>query len=194
MSKAQIAFVDLFEKKQDNISGCQVIGGLKDGFESSFERAGFIVAYGGDPYTGNVERENASKALEDTLDEKNSFVSVFDPSAIVIEDAKVDTNVSIGIGTLIGTNSKVQKGVIVNNRVLIEHDVEIGAYSNISPGAMVLGGAQLGRRVFIGAGSIIRDDISIGSDSVIGMGSIVIDDIPSKSLVIGNPGQISKRL
>ncbi|MHA1423763.1 MAG: NeuD/PglB/VioB family sugar acetyltransferase [Candidatus Thorarchaeota archaeon] len=194
VSKTQVVFIDLFEKKQDSFAGCPVIGGLKDGFDSPFDTAGYIVAYGGNPHTGNEERETASVSLEKKLDDGNSFVSVIDPSAIIIEDAKVAMNTSIGIGATIGTNSKIQKGVIVNNRALIEHDTEIGAYSNISPGAMVMGGAQLGMRVFLGAGSIIRDDISIGADSLIGMGAVVTEDVPDKSLVLGFPGRISKRL
>ena len=192
--KNNIAFVDLFKKKQTSISECPIIGDLSEGMTSPFDKTDVVVAYGGDPYTGNRERQVASETFEDIASFDYRFSVIKDPSAIIVESAIILDNVSIGMYSIIGTNSKVGKGVIINNKAVIEHDVTVGDYTNISPGALILGGVTLGERVFIGAGSIVRDDVSIGTDTVVGMGALVTKDIPPKCVVIGNPARIVKEL
>ena len=192
--REQVAFVDLFEKRSETFAGCPVIGGLKSGIDSSFKEAGLIVAYGGDAYTGNKEREKASMETSRLLGEKYEFVTVVDPSAILLDDTQVSENVTIGIEAMIGPNSVVQEGVIVNNNVMVEHDVEIGAYSCISPGAIVLGGVKIGKRVFVGAGAILRDDITVGNNAIVGMGAVVTKDVAEKTFVAGNPAYLIRTL
>ena len=77
---------------------------------------------------------------------------------------------------------------------MVEHDVEIGPYSCISPGAILLGGVSIGSRVFIGAGAIIRDESTIGSDTIIAMGSVVTKDVTENVLVAGNPHRVIRKL
>ena len=194
VSKKRIEFVDLFQKKDETVSGCPVTGDLRNGVNSKFAKAGMIVAYGGNTYTGNKERERASERAQELLGGQCEFIVVADPTAIISTDAEISSNVTIGIAAVLSPNSSVHEGVIINNRALIEHDVEIEAFSCISPGAIVLGGAKLGKRVFVGAGAIIRDDISIGEDAVIAMGAVVTENIANNVLVAGNPARVIRKL
>jgi len=192
----KIFFIDIFEKKEDKFLDRPIIGGLTSGIENLPCPFHVIVSYGGTPYTGNLEREKASIKVEDIFKDNHNyeFATIIDPSAIISEDVSIDTNVSIGFFSAANIHSIINKGVIINNKVLIEHDVVIGDYSNISPGAMLLGSVKIGKRVFVGSGAIIRNNISIGDNSVIGMGTVVINDVPPDSLVLGNPGIVVRNL
>jgi sugar O-acyltransferase (sialic acid O-acetyltransferase NeuD family) len=194
VSKKQIEFIDMFQKRNNDLNGCPIIGDLKNGFDSKFDKAGMVVAYGGNAYSGNKQREQASKDSQKMHGKNYYFVSIADPSAIIVENANIALNTTIGIDTIIGPNAVVQEGAIINNRATIEHDVFIESYSCISPGAIVLGGTTLGKRVFVGAGAIIRDDVSIGSDAVIAMGAVVTESVDGSVLVAGNPARIIRAL
>lgn len=194
VSKDLIAFVDLFEKRTRTLFGCPVVGDLVEGIQHPFDSVEVIVAYGGSPYTGNEERQKASKTVVELLGSGFSFATVVDPSAVITSDANIALNVSIGILTVVGTGAMVSEGVILNNSAVIEHDTQIGAYSNISPGTLVMGGTSIGDRVFLGAGAVIRDDISVGDDSVVGMGAVVINDVPARTSVMGNPAEVVERI
>jgi sugar O-acyltransferase (sialic acid O-acetyltransferase NeuD family) len=192
--KNHIEFVDIFQKKNGMVSGCPIIGDLTNGYESKFNKAGMIVAYGGTAYSGNKEREIASKNVMESLEKGFDFIIVADPTAIISSDVEISKNVTIGIEAVLCPNSSIHEGSIINNKALIEHDVEIGAYSCISPGAIVLGGAKIGKRVFVGAGALIRDDITIGDDAVIAMGTVATEDITAGVLVVGNPARVIREL
>ena len=49
----------------------------------------------------------------------------------------------------------------------------------------------VGKRVHVGVGSILLPGTSIGDDSVVGAGAVVHGEIPSGSLIVGNPAQVS---
>lgn len=192
--RSQIAFVDMFEKRADTIVGCPIVGDLTKRIQHPFDSVKVIVAYGCSPTKGNKERQSASMTVARLLGDDFRFTTVIDPSAVITPDATVASNVSIGSLAIVGTGSSVSEGVILNNSVIVDHDARVGAFSQLSPGALVMGDTTIGERVFLGAGAVIRDDISVGADSVVGMGAIVTEDIPSNALVMGNPAKVVKRL
>lgn len=52
----------------------------------------------------------------------------------------------------------------------------------------------IGRNVWIGGGSIILPGVTIGDESTIGAGSIVTHDIPPRSVAVGNPCRVIRRV
>ncbi|CAE6931181.1 Hexapeptide repeat of succinyl-transferase [Vibrio sp. B1ASS3] len=80
--------------------------------------------------------------------------------------------------------------------------INIGSYSYISNGAMILThdfinkrklNTSIGSRCFVGANTIIMPGIAIGDDVIIGAGSVVTKDVDDKSIVVGNPAKIIKK-
>lgn len=53
---------------------------------------------------------------------------------------------------------------------------------------------KIGRNVWIGTHSIILPGVAIGDNSVIGAGSVVTKNIPSRSIAVGNPAKVIKKL
>jgi acetyltransferase-like isoleucine patch superfamily enzyme len=52
----------------------------------------------------------------------------------------------------------------------------------------------IGNRVWIANRSMVLPGVTIGDDSVIGAGSVVMTDIPERSLAMGNPARVIKKL
>lgn len=52
----------------------------------------------------------------------------------------------------------------------------------------------IGRNVWIGGGSIVLPGVTIGDGSTIGAGSVVTHDVPPRSLAVGCPAHIVRRL
>jgi acetyltransferase-like isoleucine patch superfamily enzyme len=52
----------------------------------------------------------------------------------------------------------------------------------------------IGNHVWIGNRATILPGVTIGDDAVVGAGSVVMCDIPAKSLAMGNPARVIKKL
>jgi len=72
---------------------------------------------------------------------------------------------------------------------MITHDCKIGKYCEISPGAILLGGANIGESCFIGAGALILPKVQIGNNCIIGAGAVVNKSIADNSKVAGIPAR-----
>ncbi len=131
-----------------------------------------------------------------------------DPSVFIAEGASVigdvllGTDVSVWYSTVVRGDvnrievrprSNLQDGVVVHlgdrDPVLIEEDVVVGHRA-------VIHGCTIGAGCLIGIQSTILDGAIIGEGSVIGSGALVTAGtvIPSRSLVLGVPGKVVKKL
>lgn len=52
----------------------------------------------------------------------------------------------------------------------------------------------VGNNVWIGANVVVCPGVSIGDNCVIGAGSVVVNDIPAKSLAVGNPCKVIRKI
>lgn len=120
------------------------------------------------------------------------------PSASVIGNVILHSNASVWFGAVlrgdndpitVGPDSNIQdgsvlhtdmgspltlgRGVTVGHKAML-HGCEVGAYSLIGIGAVVLNGVKIGRNCIIGANALITE------------GKI----IPDNSLVVGQPGKV----
>jgi len=122
------------------------------------------------------------------------------PSASVIGNVILHSNASVWFGAVlrgdndpitVGPDSNIQdgsvlhtdmgspltlgRGVTVGHKAML-HGCEVGDYSLIGIGAVVLNGVKIGRNCIIGANALITE------------GKI----IPDNSLVVGQPGKIAR--
>lgn len=93
-----------------------------------------------------------------------------DPLVIGRESNIQDNTV---IHTDAGVPVRLGRGVTVGHQCML-HGCEIGDYSLIGIGAVVLNGAKIGKHCLIGAGALITE------------GKV----IPDRSLVLGSPGRV----
>lgn len=89
----------------------------------------------------------------------------------------------------IGPKVNLGRGVLVNTRASIHHECSVGDYSEIGPGAILLGNVKIGKKCRIGAGAIILPGITLGNEVVVGAGAVVTKSITSNFTVVGVPAK-----
>ncbi len=135
------------------------------------------------------------------LDRRKGIVEAFDipqdrwakvihPTATISPHATVGEGVFIGARSVLQVNSKIGCHGIVNTQALIEHDVQLGDYSHIAPGALTGGGCLVGNCTLIGIGAKLRDHVRVGNDCTVGAGAVVISNIADGLTVAGVPAVV----
>ncbi|REG91472.1 acetyltransferase [Algoriphagus antarcticus] len=91
--------------------------------------------------------------------------------------------------SFIGPETKIGLGVLVNTGAHVHHECVVGDFSEIGPGAMLLGGSKIGRACRIGAGAIILPGVELADDVIVGAGAVVTKSVTEKSTLIGIPAK-----
>lgn len=122
-----------------------------------------------------------------------SFVSVFHPTATILDDVHLGAGFQIMAGAIVQTGCEIGDNVIINTGVIIDHDCIIGNHVHVGPGAVLSGGVQIGEMVHIGTASTVIQGIKIGDGAIIGAGAVVIKDIPANVLAAGVPAKLIEK-
>lgn len=135
-------------------------------------------------------------------------IPVVDETAFVHPQAVVIGNVTIGKDVYIGPGAAVRGdwgAIIIEDGCNIQENCIIHMFpgvtvtlkkgAHIGHGAVVHG-ATIGENSLVGMNSVIMDHAEVGTESIIGALTLVKADmkIPPRSLVIGNPGRIVKKV
>lgn len=111
---------------------------------------------------------------------------------VIEDDVEIGANACIDRGAL--TDTRLCRGVKVDNLVHIAHNVTIGKDTCVIAQAMVGGSVQIGEKVWIGPCVSIVDRVSVGSNTRLGLGAVVTRDVPEGVLMAGYPARIVQRL
>ncbi len=89
--------------------------------------------------------------------------------------------------SFVGPNSKIGKGVLINTRANVHHGTQIDDFSEIGPGALILGQVKIGKKCRIGAGAILLPGVEVGDFVVVGAGAVVTKNVEDNQTIIGVP-------
>ena len=133
---------------------------------------------------------------------KNSGENWVAPNATIIGDVTLEKNSSVWFNAVIrgdnenihvGEGSNVQDGSVLHTDpgcpLRIGKDVTIGHI-------VMLHGCTIGDNSLIGIGAVILNNAKIGKNCIIGAKALITEnkEIPDKSLVVGAPGRIVRKL
>lgn len=93
----------------------------------------------------------------------------------------------------VGPNTRLGTGVLINTRANVHHEVQIGDYTEIGPGALVLGQVSIGKNCRIGAGAVLLPGVQLSDRVVVGAGAVVTMDLTGDQTVVGVPAKPIKK-
>lgn len=136
------------------------------------------------------------------------FIPVIHPSAFIHPNATVTGNAIIGKDVYIGPGAAIRGDwgrIEIGDGCNVQENCTIHMFPGktvvLEPGAhighgAVIHGAKVEENALVGMNAVIMDDAIIGKESIIGALSFIAAGkiIPPRSLVIGNPGKIIKKV
>lgn len=121
-------------------------------------------------------------------DEQGRFEKVPQIGTVVLED-----DVEIGAGTTVDRarigETRIARGVKVDNLVQIAHNVEVGEDSVVLAQSGVAGSARLGRRVMLMAQSGVGGHVRLGDGVFVGARGGVISNVKAAARLFGFPAR-----
>lgn len=181
----KIAIIDVPEKYGETLRGIEIIGNdndlekiYKEGYKFAFITLGSI----GNP-ARRVSIYNKVKKIGFTLP------NIVDKTAVVSSSAHMDEGIYVGKKAIVNVDAYIGSCAIINTACTVEHNCYIGQFVHMAPGSVVCGNTTVGNGSHIGANATIIQGVHIADDSVIGAGAVILKDVPSKEVVVGNPGR-----
>ncbi len=111
-------------------------------------------------------------------------------SAQLLPGAVIDEGVIILANVIVGYNTHICSGVILNNGAQIDHNSKVQICASIMPSATICGSVDVGNCASIGAGAVIINNKKLGEQCYVGAGAVVLNDVPDKAVVVGVPAKI----
>jgi len=140
--------------------------------------------------------------------EFKGFRPVIHESSFIHPQAAVTGNVIIGKNVYVGPGAAIRGDwgeIIIEDGCNVQENCTIHMFpgvtvllkeaAHIGHGA-IIHGATIGKNVLVGMNAVIMDNVEIGNECILGALCFVKANskIPSRSLVVGNPGKIIKEV
>ncbi len=107
---------------------------------------------------------------------------------VVIEsDVEIGANTTVDRGSI--GDTVVERGVKLDNLVMIGHNVRIGAHSMLAAMVGVAGSTRLGKGVWAGGQAGIINHLEIGDGARLAVAAKVMRDVPAGETMSGHPAR-----
>jgi sugar O-acyltransferase (sialic acid O-acetyltransferase NeuD family) len=123
-----------------------------------------------------------------------TFASLIHPRSERSRWVEMGEGVVICAGSILTTNIRIGQHVHINLACTISHDVVLGDFVTVAPGAHISGRVHVGDRAYIGTGACIINGesgapILIGEDAMVGAAACVTRDVAAGTTVVGVPAR-----
>lgn len=181
-----IGFFDDATNKGDVLNDYPLLGGMA-ALDAWSEKLEIVCAI------GNPQVKKA--VLQKITNPRISFPTLIHPS-VIMGNRKYVSILEGGIicaGTIITTNIRIGRHVLINLACTVGHESSIGDYSSFMPMCNISGQVTIGECTYWGTGSKIINGYKVGKNTIIGAGAVVVNDIPNNALAVGVPAKVVKQ-
>ena len=137
-------------------------------------------------------RKGVNFKIVNIINNKFKFATIIHPKVEIHDYIKIGEGTIIYEGSILTTNIKIGKHVIISPKCGIGHDSIIKDYASLLWNVNVSGNDVIEEGVMMGSGSTIIQGKKIGQCSTIGAGAVIIENIDSFSTAVGVPARIVK--
>ncbi len=120
------------------------------------------------------------------------LINAIHPFSSVSKTASLGRNVFVAAGAVVGPESRIADGVIVNTGAIVDHECIVEEMAHLCPGSRLAGRVRVGPCAFVGLGANVIQCLSIGESAIIGAGAAVIGDVPPFATAVGVPARVIK--
>lgn len=174
-----VGLVDDAPQPDNQVMGIPVLGG-RDCLASLIQ-SGIHLAVNA---VGGIGNPSLRVSIFDLLEKTGfSFPPVVHPRACVEPSARLADGVQVLAMAYVGSEALVGFGSIINYGAILSHEVLLGKYVNISPGAMLAGRVSVADTSQIGMGATINLDIKVGQSVRIGNSAVIKKNVPDHSII-----------
>lgn len=168
----------------NDVFGCKVVG-IDDDMARIFQsNENFIITI------GQIRNSKLrQKLFEMAVNSGGKPCSVYSKWAHISGRCQIEKGVTVGHFSTVNIGARIGINTIINNHVLVEHDVSIGKHCHLATGAIINGNVDIGNNTFVGSQATIIQSISICDDVVIGAGSVITKNITSPGVYAGAPAR-----
>lgn len=131
-------------------------------------------------------REKIVRAIAAPADR---WAAVIHPTANVSATASIGEGAVILAASVVCSGARIGRHAIINIGVMIDHDVQVGAFVHVAPRSALGGGSFVGDNAYIGMGASLRDHTRVNERTMVGMGAVVAKEFPADSVLIGIPAR-----
>lgn len=136
---------------------------------------------------------NVNRLRADVVDEAKRagyhLATYVSTKAVITGQVVIGENSMVLDGTVIQHNVTIGRNVLVWSGCHISHDSVIGDHVYVAPRAALAGRVTVEPYAFIGLNASIRDHVTIGAESIVGMGAVILDDTPPASVTRAPGGE-----
>lgn len=131
----------------------------------------------------------ARRSIAGRLEERGHvFPTLVSRHAVVSDLAALSRGVIVYPGAVVTVNVQFDRHVHLDSRASVSHDVSIGEFTSLSPGAIICGHVEIGADVFIGASACVINGapgrrLTVGAGSFVKAGAVVVRPVPGGSHV-----------
>jgi sugar O-acyltransferase (sialic acid O-acetyltransferase NeuD family) len=111
-------------------------------------------------------------------------------SATISSSARIGANSQVLAGAVIVAGAEIGEASIINTKASVDHECRLGDGVHIAPGVTLCGCVEIGPYTMIGAGTVVLPRIRIGTNVLVGAGSLVTRNLPDNVVAMGVPAKV----
>ena len=173
---------DSADKRGHQIEGVAVLGAADQIDRELNSKPSFICAIG----NNRIRLDVVTRLL--ALGWKGA--SVVDPSVYCSESVIIGPGSYVAPQSTLSPYCEIGSHVIVNFGASITHNVKLEDYSQVAPGAGVMGFGALKEGAFVAANGVVMPGVTIGAWATLGACSFAMQDIPDGATAVGVPARV----
>ena len=117
------------------------------------------------------------------------FTKLYHRTAVLGHEVECAEGVILCPFAVASANNRLGRGVALNLHATVDHDAEVGDWSQVNCHCDLTASVVVGREVFFGSRCSVIPHVRIGDRAYIGAGSVVLRDVAADTKVVGVPAR-----